>query len=74
MSVHQRCQDEPQGRLEKEEVLEVLKLISQPSGGTKGRSNTRWSAIYDLTDLSIDIYVDHQYQRPYHVSMKEDVQ
>jgi len=30
--------------------------------------------IYDLTDLSIDIYVDHQYQRPYHVSMKEDVQ
>ena len=63
-----------EGRLEKEEVLEVLKLVSQPSGGTKGRSNTRWSAIYDLTDLSIDIYVDHQYQRPYHISMKEDIE
>ena len=63
-----------EGRLEKEEVLEVLKLVSQPSGGTKGRSNTRWSAIYDLTDLSIDIYVDHRYHRPCHVSMKEDVQ
>ena len=59
-----------QGRLEKEEVLEVLKLISQPSGCDTGRSNTRWSAIYDLTDLTVDIYVDHQYDRLYHASVK----
>ncbi len=60
-----------EGRLEKQEVLEVLKLVSQPSGGSKGTSNTRWSAIYNLSDLSIDIYVDHQYQRLYHVSMQK---
>jgi len=63
--------DYREGRLEKGEVLEVLKLISQPSGGTKGRSNTRWSVIYDLTDLSAEIYVDHRYDRPYFISLKE---
>ena len=59
------------GRLSKKEVLEVLKLISQPSGCDTGRSNTRWSVIYDLTDLSAEIYVDHKYDRPYVVSLKD---
>ena len=58
-----------EGRLEKSEMLDVLKLISQPSGGSKGKSNTRWSVIYDLTDLRAEIYVDHQYERPYVVTL-----
>ncbi len=57
------------GRLEKEEVLEVLKLVSQPSGCDTGRSNTRWSAVYDLTDLSAEVYTGHRYDRPCRVSL-----
>ena len=59
------------GRLEMNEVLEVLKLISQPSGCDTGRSNTRWSVVYDLTSLSAEIYTDHCYDRPHKISFEE---
>lgn len=57
--------------LDKSEILKLLQLISQPSGCSTGQSNTRWSVIYDLTDLSAEIYTDHRYDRPYVVSLKE---
>ncbi len=59
-----------EGTLEKEDMMYVLKLISQPSGA-KGKSNTLWSAVYDLTDRTLDLVVDHRYDDVRHYSLKD---
>ena len=54
--------------LEKRDMMDILRLISQPAG-TKGKSDTLWSAVYDLTDLTMDVAVLHRYTRLKHFSL-----
>ena len=52
-------------KLEKKDMMDLLRLVSQPAGQF-GKSDTLWSAVYDLTDLSMDLTVLHRYGRPKH--------
>ncbi len=58
------------GRMEKQDVMDTLRLISQPSG-PKGQSITLWSAVYDLTARELDLVIDHRYGEPRHYSLKD---
>ncbi len=55
--------DYREGKLKKRDVMEVLRMVSQPSG-SKGKSNTLWSAVYDLTAKEITVVTNHRYSRP----------
>lgn len=37
-------------------------LLNDVSKGTF----TEWSAVYNLSDFSVDLYVDRHYEHPYH--------
>lgn len=54
--------------LEKKDMMDVLRLVSQPAGQL-GKSDTLWSAVYDLTDLSMDLVVLHRYGRARHYKL-----
>ncbi len=56
------------GILERQDMMDILRLVSQPAG-QKGKSDTLWSAVYDLTEGSMDLVVGHRYQEPIHVSL-----
>ena len=57
------------GILEKSDAMDVLRFISQPSGD-KGTSYTLWSAVYDLTEGSVDLAIDQKYGDVLHYSLK----
>ena len=46
--------------MEKNEVMAALQLLSQPAGG-RDRSDTLWSAVYDLTAGELQVAVGHGY-------------
>ena len=46
--------------LERQDVMSALRLVSQPAGNS-GRSNTLWSAVYDLTAGELDLAVGRRY-------------
>ena len=59
------------GILEKREMMDLLHMVCQPAG-PQGRSNTLWSAVYDLTDLTMQVVIDHRYYgRPLRYSLAE---
>jgi hypothetical protein len=49
--------------MEKEEVMAVLRLLSQPAAG-KENSDTLWSAVFDLTEGTAEIAAGHRYGSP----------
>ncbi len=60
--------DYREGNLEKSDIMDILRLISQPSG-KKGQSNTLWSAVYDLTAGELELVIDHRYGDVRHYSL-----
>ena len=59
-----------EGIMERKEVMETLKLVSQPSPLKKtGGSRTLWSAVYDLTAGELDLAIDRKYGRILHFSL-----
>ena len=51
------------GSLEKDEAMDTLRLVSQPYP-PKGKSNTLWSAVYDLTDGTLELATGRGYGEP----------
>ncbi len=57
------------GLLERQDMMDILRLVSQPSG-RKRRSDTLWSAVYDLTAGELDLAVGHRYDAVQHYSLR----
>lgn len=55
--------------LEKNEVMNVLELVSQPSPNGKSKSQTLWSAVYDLTEGTAQIVTNRRYREPQQFSL-----
>ena len=51
-----------EGRMEKKDMMDALRLVSQPSG-SKGKSDTLWSAVYDLTAKEVTVVTGHRYSK-----------
>ncbi len=51
------------GLMEKDQVMAVLRLLSQPAAG-KENSDTLWSAVFDLTEGTAEIAAGHRYGSP----------
>ncbi len=47
-------------KMEKQDVMDTLRLVSQPAG-PRAKSDTLWSAVYDLTAGTMDAAVGHRY-------------
>ncbi len=56
--------------MERRDVMDVLRLVSQPSG-RKRRSDTLWSAVYDLTAGELDLAVGHRYDAVQHYRLQD---
>ncbi len=54
-----------EGVLEKREMMEALRFVSQPSPlKITAKSNTLWSCVYDLTAKEVTVVTGHRYSRP----------
>ncbi len=62
--------DYREGCIEKEDVMNMLRLISQPSG-QKGTNYTLWSAVYDLTAGEVELAIDQKYDRVLRYSLRK---
>jgi len=54
-------------------VRQALQAAQQNPNPKDLTSNTQWSIVYDNTDLSADIYIRRQWEKPIHYKVKDQI-